>query len=92
MFLILRRDSVVVWRLATGCTPRGSNLSEGKISRSAKADPQAHTASCATSTEVTFQGVKQPGRWVDHLPSKPKVKDHLCLRGMLWIKLCLFYT
>ena len=54
-------------RLATGWTVRGSNPVGARLSATVQNGPGAHPASYTIGT-VFFQGVKRPGRGVDHTP------------------------
>lgn len=52
------------------------NPLRARFSAPLKADPAAVTTSCTNVTEVSFQGVKQPGCWVHHPP--PNSEKNIC--------------
>jgi len=73
--LFKRRDGSV--GIATGYGLDGPGIESrcGEIFRTVQTSPEAHPASCAMDTG-SFQGVKRPGRDVDHLPpSSAEVKE-----------------
>ena len=87
-----------VQRLATGWTIRGSNPSGAIFSAPVRTGPGVHSASYIMGTG-SFQGVKRPGRGIDHPPHlAPRLKKQqsytsappLGLRGLLQSELYLY--
>ena len=67
-----------VWRLATGWTVRGSNPGGGEIFRTRPDRPWGPPSLIYNGYPVPFQGVKRPGRGVDHPPpSSAEVKERV---------------
>ena len=67
-----------VWQLPTGWTVRGSNLRGGaRFSAPVQTSSEAYPASYTMGTG-SFQGVKRPGRGVDHPPlSSAEVRERV---------------
>jgi hypothetical protein len=65
-------------RLATGWTIRGSNPERGEIFRTRPARPWGPPSLLYNGYQVSFPGVKRPGRGVDHPPpSRAEVKERV---------------
>ena len=65
-----------VYRLAVGCTVRGSNRSGGKILCTFPDRPWGPPSLLQNGYQVSFPGVKRPGRCADHL-SRSCVKERV---------------
>jgi hypothetical protein len=57
-----------VWRLTTGWTVRGSNSGGGEFLRTCPDRPWGPPSLLYNECRLSFLGVKQPGRGVNHLP------------------------
>ena len=79
-----------VYRHATGWTVRGLNPDAGENFRTCQDRPWDPPSLLYNGYRISFQGVKRPGRAVDHQPSfSTKVKEKVglylcCLSGPLW--------